>query len=334
VHLLTQLAAEHGMSEEDALAGSGLSAAQVRDPAAEATARQEFAVMRNVVRHCGDRPGLGVEAGTRYHITMYGVWGLALISSPTLRATVDVALRHLDLAFAFTKVSFVEADGEARLDVDGTQIPADVRIFLVERVMAGIQTIGRDIVSIGIPLRRVTFRHPRPADTSRHRAVFGVEPQFGADADSIAFDARLLDLPLPQANEWALRAYEQLCQELVASRRARTGLAGSVRHELARQPGRIPDQAVVAAGLNMSARTLFRRLAEEGTSFRALVEEVRATLADELLCTAGMTTDQVAQRLGYADPASFIRAFKRWNGVTPQAYRARSAHRAVAAPRS
>jgi AraC-like DNA-binding protein len=324
VHLLTQLGAERGLSVEECLKGTGVASEMLLDPNAEVTTKQEFDVIRNLLAHFGDEPGLGVEAGTRYHLSLYGVWGLALIASPTLRATIDIAIRYMDLAFAFGQVTFVERDGHGRMGFVDDAIPADIRPFLVERVLTGIQTVGTDLFSAGIPLAEVRLRHPAPADTSRHREVFGVEPTFGAEVNELAFDAAFLDLALPQANEWARQTCEQLCRELLTRRQARTGIAGTVRDRLVRSPGQLPDQSTVAAELHVSPRTLFRRLSEEGTSFRALVEEVRETLAEELLCTAGMTTEQVSYRLGYAEPACFVRAFRRWKGTTPHAYRALS----------
>ena len=70
----------------------------------------------------------------------------------------------------------------------------------------------------------------------------------------------------------------------------------------------------------MSPRTLRRKLTEAGTSYRALQDEVRQALAEELLSTGALTVSDVALRLGYAEAASFIRAFKRWTGRTPSAY--------------
>lgn len=325
VHLLTQLGAERGLSVEQCLKGTGIAADRLLDPAAEVTTKQEFDVIRNLLDHFGDEPGLGVEAGTRYHISLYGVWGLALISSPTLRDAIDIATRYMDLAFAFGQVTFAEADGLARMGFVDDDIPADIRPFLVERVLTGIQTVGHDLFSAGIPLAEARLRHPAPADTSKHREVLGVEPIFGAEVNELVFDAAFLDVQLPQANEWARQTCEQLCRDLLARRKARTGIAGEVRDLLVRDHGKLPDQATVAAELHISSRTLFRRLADEGTSFRSLVEEVRETLAEELLCTAGMTTEQISNRLGYAEPACFVRAFKRWKGTTPHAYRAAQA---------
>ncbi|APA99580.1 AraC family transcriptional regulator [Nocardia seriolae] len=311
------------MQVGECLAGAGLPRSAVSDANAEVTARQEITVVRNLLARFGDEAGLGVEAGSRYHISLYGPWGLALLASRTLRDAVAVALRYMELAFAFGQLSFEEAGGEGRLRFDDHEVPEDVRAFLAERVMTGIQMIGRELFSMGVPLQRLSFRHAAPSDTARHLSVFGLEPTFGAGGNELVFDAAYLDVPLPQANEWARSTCEQMCRDLLTRRHARTGVAGAVRDLLVRNPGEIPDQSAVAAELFVSPRTLSRRLNEEGTSFRALLDEVREALSEELLDHTGMTTEQVAARLGYAEAASFIRAFRRWKGCPPQEYRAR-----------
>ncbi|MFI1917358.1 AraC family transcriptional regulator [Nocardia sp. NPDC020380] len=323
VHVLMQLAADRGMLPEQLLAGTALTERIVLDPEAEVTARQEVAVVRNLLARFGDEPGLGAEAGRKYHISLYGSWGLALLSSGSLRQVIDVALRYLDLAFVFGQLIFEEGEEESRLIFDGSEVPLDVRPFLAERIVSGIQTIGRELYAAGVPATRVTFMHAAPSDTARFREIFGVEPDFGAAEDAIAFASVFLDFPLPQADEWTRSTCERLCRELLERRYARTGTAGLVRDRLARTPGALPDQATVAADLFMSPRTLARRLHDEGTSFRALLDEVRRLLAEELLVQTGLSSEQVAVRLGYADAATFIRAFRRWTGCAPREYRHR-----------
>ncbi|QIS14090.1 AraC family transcriptional regulator [Nocardia arthritidis] len=321
VHVMAQLAAERGMSATELFAGTSLTPELVRDGDAVVTARQEVAVIRNLLRRFGDEPGLGAEAGRRYHIALYGPWGLALLSSGTVRQVIEVALGYLDLAFVFGHLRFEEGPQQSKLVFDGAEVPLDVRPFLAERITSGIQTIGRELFAAGVPAERVTYRHSAPAEVVRYREIFGVEPDFDADEDAIAFASAYLDFPLPQADEWTRTTCEQLCHDMLERRRARQGTAGAVRDVLARNPAALPDQAAVAAELFISPRTLARRLSEEGTSFRALVDEVRQLLAEELLAHTDMTSEQVALRLGYADGASFIRAFRRWNGCPPQEFR-------------
>ncbi|MEV0462652.1 AraC family transcriptional regulator [Nocardia tengchongensis] len=321
VQLMIALGVERGVTPAECLRGTGVRLEALRDPLAEVTIKQEYAVMRNVLGHSGIEPGFAVALGSRYHIGMHGMWGLLIATGSTLRESLTIALRYIDLAWAFTTVELSEADGVAVLTILGGDIPLDVRPFLVERISGAARVMMRDVLGVDVALDSVRFQHSRPADISRYVEVFGLEPIFDASDNSIRFAAGLLDAPLPQSNEWARRGFEVVCREVLAKRRARTGVAGAVRDLLVREPGRIPDAVTVAQELNLSRRTLFRRLDDEGTSFRALVDEVRETLAEEMLCTAGLTTEQVARRLGYLEPASFVRAFKRWKGQTPQEFR-------------
>jgi AraC-like DNA-binding protein len=90
---------------------------------------------------------------------------------------------------------------------------------------------------------------------------------------------------------------------------------------LLNEPGRAPDMERIAKELATTSRSLRRRLKEEGTSFRVLVDEVRETLAEQLLSTAGLSVDAVGERLGFANTAGFISAFKRWKGASPGVWR-------------
>jgi AraC-like DNA-binding protein len=110
-------------------------------------------------------------------------------------------------------------------------------------------------------------------------------------------------------------------RDLLARRRARVGLAGRVRDVLVARLADPPDADEVATLLHLGTRTLRHRLAAEGTSYRALLSEVREHLAEELLITAGLPVDQIARRLGYVEVSSFSQAFRQWKGVGPREYR-------------
>jgi AraC-like DNA-binding protein len=316
--LLTRLGVERGVPAEVALAGTGLTLDALRVPGTEVTGRQELAVLRNLQRACPDAD-LALEAGRRYHLTTYGIWGFALASSPTVRDAIAIGSRFVDLSFTFCRLEVEPGGGELRLYLDDTGVPHDVRPFVVVRDLVGLRTLATELAP-GLALRRVTLRVGAPADPSPYRSVFGVPPEFEAGRNLAAIDAASLDLPLPQADELTAAVTEQQCRTLLERRRARTGVAGRVRDELVRSAADLPNVTQVAARLAMSERTLRRRLAAQGTSFRALADEVREALAEELLTTGRLGVEQVARRLGYAETASFTHAFTRWKGVSPRAW--------------
>ncbi|MCH8543810.1 MAG: AraC family transcriptional regulator [Alcanivorax sp.] len=329
--LMSTLGAERGLPVARCLAGTGITEAMLADPGAEITAQQELLVVGNLLAHLGHGPGPGIEAGRRYHLTSYGIWGFGLVSSPSLRSATELGIRYLDLTFAFARIWLEEEGGEARLCLDAGHLDETVRTFLLERDAAAIAVLQTELLGRALPLRRMTFPHPAPADTAPYRDHFGVLPTFDPSSTGTqvlsAFDAALLDQPLPQADALTRRLCEDQCRQLLEKRRSRTGVAGEVRSLLLQQPEQMPDMEQVAAALSVTSRTLRRRLLGEGTAFRALVDEVRQTLAEEMLRAGGFTVEQVADRLGYAEVASFIHAFRRWTGTTPGAFATRSAGR-------
>ncbi|MFC7571361.1 helix-turn-helix transcriptional regulator [Klenkia terrae] len=96
-----------------------------------------------------------------------------------------------------------------------------------------------------------------------------------------------------------------------------------MRDLLVHTGGRILGQEEVAAELHVSVRTLRRMLEDDGTTFRAIVEQTREHLAEELLVTAGLSVEQVARRLGYTDASTFVHAFRRWKGISPGRWKER-----------
>lgn len=318
--LLVELAAECGLSPARSLRDTGIVPSRLTDPGAEIAEGQELTLVRNIVAELGDLPGIGLLAGSRYHVTTHGVWGFAVISSPTVRRAVEVGVRYADLAFSHSAVSVVTEDDLIAIRFDDRWVPPTLRPFLAERDVAATWTVQHDVLPVDLPLRRLRFTFPDPGAAAAHYTkLFGIRPEFGAPHHEIAFDAAILDLPLPQANPHTALVCELQCARLLQKRRARLGLAGRVRDTLLRTPNATADQDVVAAELAVSVRTMRRRLAEEGTSFRELVAETTGLLAEELL-TAGLTVQEVAHRLGYAGAPSFSYAFKRWSGTSPGHY--------------
>ncbi|WP_054813666.1 AraC family transcriptional regulator [Nocardia arizonensis] len=322
VHDLIELAEERGISATACLAGTSVPPEAGRDTSLEITAREELRVVANLVRRC-DEPGLGALAGSRTRLSPSGPWGLAMLSSRTVREMIEVTRRYLEARFVCGRLTLEESGAQVGLRLDDSDLPAELRTFLAERALAGFGPIGHEMFGAAVAPTRVEFRHPAPRDTARHREIFGVAPSFGAAVNALVFDRHRVDLPLPRPSERARAACEQLCRDLLARAHPRDGMAATVRDLLVRNPGAIPDQVAVATELFMSPRTLSRRLHQQGTSFRALLDEVRQTLSEELLAQTDMTTEQLAARLGYAEAASFIRAFRRWNGCPPQEYRIR-----------
>jgi len=170
-------------------------------------------------------------------------------------------------------------------------------------------------------LRRVSLAFPRPQFVRPYQDFFGAPLRFAAARNELVMDSALMDQALPMASEPGLRAAEAQCRQLLAARKPRSGIAEKVRARILADSSHFLDMNQAAAALAMTPRTLRRRLLDEGTTYRALCDEVREALAEELLAAPQLPVERIAERLGYANASSFILAFKRWKGKPPQAYR-------------
>jgi len=322
VGVLLGLASERGVSPETCLAGSRLTLRGLQSSGAEVTARQELTVVTNLLGALNYPDDLGVEAGLRYHLATYGIFGFALISSPTVRSAIDVAMRYIDLTFASSGVGTRVDDEEFHFVLEAAPgIPDRVRRFEIERAATAICVVQRELLA-DLPPFTVRFAHPRPAGIARYVAAFGTEPEFDAPENLLTWSACVLDLPLPQANAYNAAATQQQCRKLLEERRSRTGLSGQVRDLLLASPSQPPNADEVARALMMSPRTLRHRLGAEGTSYRELLDEIRQRLSEEMLIRGRLTVAETAHRLGYVELSSFSQAFRRWHGMGPRAFRA------------
>ena len=174
--------------------------------------------------------------------------------------------------------------------------------------------------------REVWFRRPTPSDLRAHEDFFRCPLRFGMTRSAILFDTVWLSKsfgndPLVQGvmEDQVSRLMDTLPPRSEFLRRA----GEVVRAALAQ--GSCPTIEGVAAQLGMSARTFRRRLAEDDTGFRQVLDRQRCELALRYLEDPEIGTAEAAERLGFADPKSFSKAFRRWTGMSPRAYRARTA---------
>jgi AraC-like DNA-binding protein len=319
--LLARIGTERGVSMDQCLHGTGIDAAALANPATDIVAGQEMRLIRNLLAALGPVPGLGLDVGLRYHLSSYGIWGFALISSTTMRNAAHLAVSYLDLSYSFCKLRLEDSGQNLLVVLDDSDLPVDLRQFLVERDFAAWANAAWEMRPGGFPASEAQFSFPKPSYAWRFDKIAGVRPKFDAPRNAVLLDAESLDAPLPQANPQMARLCEEQCRQLLGRRRVRGGLAGQVRDRMLRKPSAMPSIEVVADELHIASRSLRRHLAAEGTSYRALLDEVRQALAEELLLSGDMKLSEMAERLGYAEPAPFITAFKRWKGLSPDRYR-------------
>lgn len=322
MRVLCQLAENHGVSLADCLRNTQVSIAQLNDPYAQVSAQQELQLIDNILaakKHTEHY--LGLEAGGYYHLNTFGIWGFALVNSPTLRDAIDLGLRYLDLTFAFNQVHRHEQQDDIWLILDDSAIPISSRQFLLDRDLSSIMTMVEELFNYRPLLKKVCFKYPAPKDLSMYQKVFGITPEFNAPYHGVCFAKSFLDMPIPQSNPHTAAMCEAQCRELLRRQHQRSGTAAKVRDFLLIQPQAMPSMEEVATHLCMSSRTLRRHLTAEQVSYRLLADEVRMTLAEELLKIPNLTLEEIAIRIGYSEVSNFLHAFKRCKQQTPSKFR-------------
>jgi AraC-like DNA-binding protein len=321
LRILTEFGVEHGASAQALLAGTGIAEERLADASSTATGRQELCLMRNLAERLGHVPALGIEAGKRYHFTAFGALGLALASSPTLRSALELGQRFSELTFGFARVLVEDTRREVRVTIDDSAIPDDLQRFVVECTSAVMLSVGRDLLPAGAPLVQVALRYPPPLNAASYERFYGMKPVFRSPTNLLVLDRKRLDRPLPLANAHALSLSENECRRLLERGRRRSAVAARVRDRLETRLQRLPGMDEVADELHLTARTLRRRLQDEGTTFVELRDEVRMMRAEQLLAGPRLSLERIAEHLGYAGATSFVNAFKRSRGLTPHRFR-------------
>ncbi|MEB6478929.1 AraC family transcriptional regulator [Acinetobacter vivianii] len=323
VRLMADFAAELGVSHQQILKGTGLEQQQLLDPNTLVTGQQELQLIRNLVEKFGQRPLLGLEIGTRYHFTTFGSLGLALISSANIREALSFALAYFPLSFAFSQFVVSEQTESQSVQIEivvDEGIPKTLWPFIIERDVAALITVQRDLMQDHL-CQKVVFSFPLRGEMQPYTALFGVTPEFGGSKNLIVLNAEKIDQKLSMANELVLHAAEEQCRQTLDKRQSQKKYTHQVQQVLMNSKGQIPSMEEVADRLHLNSRTLRRYLAQEQATFLQIREEVRKILADYYLSLTQTSIEQISEWLGYAEPASFIHAYKRWYGKTPHATR-------------
>jgi AraC-like DNA-binding protein len=274
-------------------------------------------------------PFFGIAVGRANHYTSLGLLGNLMATSDTLGMALQALLRYKDLLVPYLFFQLHDERENVSISV-GTATALSFTALPVhdDTVLSTIVSIGRSLLGGDMGLCEVRFAHAEPADTRLYREFFRCPLVFDQPRNEVVLRADRLSEPLPTAYpRYHERLRDQAERQLSRLTRA-SGVSGQVRSLIRRRMGHgslhIDD---VAASLNVTARTLQRRLKAEHVSYAALRDEERRTLACRLLSSEECDMEQLARRLGFSDTANFYHAFRRWEGCPPGAWRRRHAGR-------
>ena len=267
-------------------------------------------------------PCFGLVAAAQWHPTTWHGLGYAWLASSTLEEALRRVVRYVAVVSTAADFDLSESDTVFRLEFGVQQgveeIPQEV---VLDAAVANLVSMCRSTYGPDFKPVRVEFAHPGSGCRRRRSEFFRSPVLYDADVTALEIDRAVAQKPLSTANADLAHANERVIADYLAELR-HGGTVASVR---ARLIDDLPSGAVteksVAASLHMSLRTLQRRLRDEGTTYKEVLEDTRRQLAERFIRDHTLTLNEITYLLGFSEISSFSRSFKRWTGITPSAFR-------------
>lgn len=315
-----QKTGDYGLDRGELLRQAGLSEAEISDPDSRVEVSKTWNLWRSVIERVDDH-ALGLHIGEAIEVRQFGLVGYAMYYSHSLAEGLHRLARYSHIISKALQFVFEPGPERARLafehlhPFDSTQHPADARL-------AAILKAVREITATPIVPVEVWFPYGRPENITEHQRFFAAPLKFEQERATLFLRTPDLQQPIVAA-DIALSGYlDRLAREVLQSIDNADSLTAKVRQALWTELSNgKPTIGKVARVLGVSTRTLQRRLGQEGSSFAGVLEEFRREMSVRLLRDRGLAVYEVAFLLGYSEPSTFFRAFRRWIGMAPQEYR-------------
>jgi AraC-like DNA-binding protein len=301
------------------LAGLPIDYAKLSEPTTKVPLRVCEAILGRAIELTRE-PALAVHVGTQMRLSTHGFLGFAAMTASTAREALDLAVR-----FASTRTSalglalYVEGKTASLVIEERTPLSPLIREFVVIALFVGVWQLGQALT--GAPIDGVAECAFAAPDYVGKLPTAG-RVRFDCPAHRLVFPSSVLDLPLRSADAVATRLAREQCERELAEV-VDASLPGRIRALLAEADG-TRSLEDVAKQLRISPRTIKRKLAERGTTFSEIRDDLRRQRALLLLDNRELSIGDVAARLGYSELPNFTRAFRKWTGKTPLAYRERA----------
>lgn len=316
---LAEVVARFQISPEELFAELGLS----EEALAEPDGRLAIPVVERLLdRACAltGEPGLGFYLGLKMRISAHGSLGFAAMTSGTVREAIEVAVRFAPTRTNALSVQLHVDGNTASLVLEERASLGRAREAIVFALLTGIAQLGTTLT--GRPLSgSLEFAFPEPDYFRRFEPILPGPMRFSQPSHRVVFEASILDWPLTLHDPAARKLAREQCERELDALGERGQLVSRVRTLLPRKERGYRSLEEVAKAIHVSPRTLKRQLAAHETSYSEILDELRRERATLLVRAGELSMDEIAYRLGYSDAANFIRAFRRWTGMTPKAFR-------------
>lgn len=266
---------------------------------------------------------LGLIIGQRITNAAYGVLGQALINSNSLLESHRFMLKHIWVwqQGPSDAVTLHVDDNYIYLNYNQPPDWQDNSNFLVDLFFSANLKRSRELIEGDIKGAFLQLKRSAPSDHKRYESLLKLPVEFSQVANRLVFPRKIAEAPLSSSYLIHSEAYQRHCEKLLLKMRSASGLTGQVCLAIAHSGKTKLKETQMASQLNVSVRTLKRRLLTEGTSYREIQQKMQFDLAQSYLADTELSVADIASLVGYFDAATFSRAFKNWSSYTPSQFR-------------
>ncbi|MCG6888769.1 MAG: AraC family transcriptional regulator [Gammaproteobacteria bacterium] len=322
VLLIARAIDSYGCDSKELFARAGLDHAKLRDPLARFPAAAVLKLWPIAVETTQD-PGFGLTVASFWHPTTLHALGYSWLASNNLEEAFDCAVRYTRIVnTAAQGVVAVETSADSyRVIINSVKFNPNPNDASVDAVLAMLLIMCRAAYGGNFKLQQVTFQHDAPASHRRFDDLFQAPVLFSQPENMLLIDPEIIREPLATANPELVRINDRVVTDYLAQL-DHGDLGMRVRSKLIEHlPGGHISEADIASSINVSQRSLQRKLREQGMSFTQLVESTRRELGLQYVRDPQYSFNEVAFLLGFTEPANFSRAFKRWYDKSPSQFR-------------
>ena len=314
---------KHGVNADGLVKEVGLRRADVADPDARIPYAAVLGLIERAAATLGDA-SYGLRLGAAHEARDSGLLGFIVLNSPTLMNAISNLQRYFHVVGEGEDIEIERMGSHVTLRFRETDKALRGLRHNSDYIAAVVVRACRDMTRKRISPVRAEFMHGRPNAKVAYAEYLGCPVKFHAEWDALVYDAETMRLPVIGADSKLFKVLDRACQKMLGPTPKKQDLVHDVRElvidRLAKGGVSFDD---VAREVNMSSKTLERRLAARGTTFSVLLDDMRSGLAKRYLSDTDLRLDQIAYLTGYSEPAPLVRAFKRWTKTTPMQFRAK-----------
>ncbi len=321
--LVRRLVAE-GIPLKQIFRGTNLTESWLKDDNALISPEHYLTIVNNALDESKD-PSLALRLGQKHNLGELGIWGYAIISSPTLGDANQVAIQYWELQGSLVTLSYQKENNHSIWKILPAFPMGNLRswIFAVEELISTFLSGSGFLSKEDFQIEEIHLSYPDPGYGSLYREMFKCPVYFNEETDMFRISFNFDDVPTSMGNPILAEICKQQCRELMAKLKVYDELISTIRNLLITSLGQFPRLPVIARKMAMSPRTLRRRLEERNITYQNILDEIRMGLTKEYITTTNLSVDQIANRLGFSEATTLRRAFKKWTGMNIKEFRNR-----------